>query len=69
MEKNKKSSKEDVNVELGGMGIYGTTSNEEIAGYRTSGNIENAGQIDKGFERPKEEAGAVASLKDKHEKD
>ena len=70
MDKNKKDRiKEDVNVELGGMGLYGTTSNEEVAGYRSSGDIENAGQLDKGFERPKGEAGAEASLKDKHQKD
>lgn len=36
------------------MGLYGTTSNKEIAGYRTSGDINNAGQIDKGFKRTEE---------------
>lgn len=44
---------EKINVELGGMEIYGTTSNKEIVGYKTSGDIENAGKIEKGFKRPK----------------
>ncbi len=70
MDKNKKDRiNEDMNVELGGTGLYGTTSNEEVAGFKTSGDIENAGQIDKEFERPKGGEGAEASLKDKHEKD
>lgn len=42
----------NVNTELGGMGIYGTTSNKNIGGYETSGDIENAGKVDKGFKRP-----------------
>lgn len=61
---NKNSVKENVNVELGGMGVFGTTSNEEIAGYRSSGDIENAGQVEKGFKRPEEEEGAKASIKE-----
>lgn len=63
MDKKKDKIKEDVNVELGGMGLYGTTSNKEIAGYKTSGDIENAGNIEKGFIGPEGEAGAQASLK------
>lgn len=43
---------ENMQVELGGMGLYGTTSNKEIAGYEISGDIENAGQLDKGFKSP-----------------
>jgi len=52
---------ENVNAELGGMGFYGTTSNMEIAGYKASGDIENAGRLDKGFKRPKH-PGATASI-------
>jgi len=63
MDKEKDDIKENVNVELGGMGLYGTTSNKEIAGYKTSGDIENAGQLDKGFKSPEGEAGAQASVK------
>ncbi|MDY0406803.1 hypothetical protein P5G51_016850 [Virgibacillus sp. 179-BFC.A HS] len=59
----KKKVEENINVELGGMGFYGTTSNEEVAGYRASGDIENAGRLDKGFKRPEDEAGAEASVK------
>lgn len=70
MEKKKKESLNDrVNAELAGMGLYGTTSNEEIAGYQTSGDIENAGQLDKGFKRPEGEGGAQASIKDNKEKE
>jgi len=62
MDKKKKDKvKENVNAELGGMGIYGSTSNREIAGYETSGDIENAGNL-KGFKRP-EGDGAQASAK------
>jgi len=69
LDKNKKdpdkknSVKEDVNAELGGMGFFGTTSNEEIAGYQSSGDIENAGKVEKGFEGPEDGAGARASVK------
>jgi len=59
----KKEVKENVNAELAGMGFYGTTSNEEIAGFKTSGDIENTGQLDKGFKRPDGEVGAQASVK------
>lgn len=59
----KDNLKENVNAELGGMGIFGTTSNKEIAGYETSGDLENAGQVDKGFKRPRDGAGARASVR------
>ncbi|WP_067725588.1 hypothetical protein [Oceanobacillus damuensis] len=51
MEKKKAKENQKINVELGGMGLYGTTSNKEIAGYKASGDIENAGRLDKGFEK------------------
>lgn len=54
---------EDVNAELGGTAIFGTTSNKEIADYETSGNIENAGDIEKGYTSPEDGAGARASVK------
>lgn len=65
LDKEKDDIKENVNVELGGMGFYGTASNKEIAGYKTSGDIENAGNLEKGFKSPEGEAGAQASLKNR----
>jgi hypothetical protein len=64
MSENKDKTPEKLKVELGGMGLYGTTSNTEIAGYMATGDIENAGQIDKGFKKLNEESGASASLDD-----
>ncbi|WP_245835675.1 hypothetical protein [Virgibacillus ndiopensis] len=60
----KKENNKNVNTELGGMGLYGTTGNVEIEGYSMSGDIENAGQLDKGFKKKKEDMGAKASLED-----
>jgi hypothetical protein len=60
----KKKEPKNINVELGGMGLYGTTGNVEVEGYSMSGDIENAGQLDKGFKKKKEHMGAKASLKD-----
>lgn len=51
----KEIDKEKINVELGGMGIIGTTSNVEVGGYQASGDIENAGRLDKGFKKVEEE--------------
>lgn len=39
-------------VELGGGDAIGTTSNQRISGYEGSGDIENAGELVKGFKRP-----------------
>ncbi|KKE78504.1 hypothetical protein NSA56_10525 [Oceanobacillus caeni] len=62
---NKEKLNEKINVKLGGMELYGTTSNAEVAGYKTSGDIENAGQLDKGFQRVEEEdISATASVKE-----
>ena len=68
---NKKGEKEEnVNVALGGMGLYGTTSNAEIAGYMASGDIENAGRLDKGFKKVEEDdLAAEASLKEGDKQD
>lgn len=55
--------RKNVNTELGGMGLYGTTSNKNIGGYETSGDIENAGKPDKGFKRPDREE-VQASIKE-----
>ncbi len=55
MNKKKEHNEERINVELGGMGLYGTTSNTEIAGYKVSGDIENAGRLDKGFQKVEED--------------
>lgn len=60
----KEKTKENVNAEIAGMGLYGTTGNVEIEGYSASGDIENAGQLDKGFKKEKDHMGAKASLKD-----
>jgi hypothetical protein len=64
MTKEKDNTPEKFKTELGGMGLYGTTSNTEIAGYMTTGDIENAGQIEKGFKKVNDESGASASLDD-----
>ncbi|WP_106497292.1 hypothetical protein [Lentibacillus sp. Marseille-P4043] len=69
MAKDKEKNQENINVELGGMGLYGTTSNMEIAGYETSGDIENAGKLDKGFKKGEGHRGATASWKGKHQRD
>jgi len=53
--KKKEHDNQKINVELGGMGLYGTTSNAEIGGYKASGDIENAGRLDKGFEKVEED--------------
>lgn len=65
----KNNIQEDINAELGGMGLYGTTSNVEIAGYQMSGDIENAGQLDKGFKKEKGHAGSTASVRDHQQRD
>jgi hypothetical protein len=64
MSEKKDKTPDKLKVELGGMGLYGTTSNTEIAGYMATGDIENAGQIDKGFKKLNDESGATASLGD-----
>ncbi|MGY0691890.1 hypothetical protein ACW2QC_03745 [Virgibacillus sp. FSP13] len=69
MAKKKDDNQENINVELGGMGLYGTTSNMEIAGYKASGDIENAGKLDKGFKKEEGHRGATASWKGKHQRD
>lgn len=68
-EKKDKIQQDNVNAELGGMGLYGTTGNVEVAGYKMSGDIENAGQLDKGFQKEEGHAGATASLKDNPQRD
>ncbi|PLR80315.1 hypothetical protein CVD25_14695 [Bacillus canaveralius] len=69
MDQEKDDVQEKINVELGNMGLYGTTSNTEIAGYEASGDIENAGRLDKGFRKEEGHRGATASLKGKHQRD
>jgi len=65
---NKKQDNENINVELGGMAIFGTTSNAEVGGYKASGNIENAGRLDKGFQKVEEEDRLPkASLKEENQ--
>lgn len=51
MTKEKGNDKQKINVELGGMDLFGTTSNAPVGGYKASGDIENAGQLDKGFKK------------------
>lgn len=69
MAEKKDDIKKNANVELGGMGLYGTTTDAEIAGYQASGDIENAGRLDKGFKKEEGHEGATASLKGKHQRD
>ncbi|WP_085521221.1 hypothetical protein [Tuberibacillus sp. Marseille-P3662] len=61
MAKEKKNT-EEFNAELYGMGLYGTTANIEVEGYNMSGDIENAGHLDKGYKKDKEHMGAQASV-------
>lgn len=51
----KGNDKQRIQVELGGMDLFGTTSNEVVGGYKASGDIENAGRLDKGFQKVEEE--------------
>lgn len=51
MKVTKKRDKQKINVELGGMDLFGTTSNAPVGGYQASGDIENAGRLDKGFKK------------------
>ncbi|MRH41105.1 hypothetical protein GH741_00265 [Aquibacillus halophilus] len=67
-DKKKDNIKEEANVELGGMDLYGTTTNQEIAGYQASGDIENAGHPEKGFKKEEGHQGATASVEGKHQR-
>ncbi|RFU64711.1 hypothetical protein [Peribacillus glennii] len=69
MDRNTDKVEEKFNVELGGMGMYGTTSNEPFAGYEATRDIENAGRLDKGFKKEEGHRGATSSLKGKHQRD
>lgn len=66
---NKKGIHEEANVELGGMGLYGTTTNAEIAGYKATGDIENAGHPERGFQQEQGHRGAAASRLDAEQRD
>ncbi|WP_077624497.1 hypothetical protein [Sediminibacillus massiliensis] len=70
MDKKKATTEENINAELGGMGLYGTTSSEEVAGYKASGDIENAGNLDKGFKKKQaDDLTPEASLKEQEPED
>jgi hypothetical protein len=69
MKKNKNNEQDKINAELGGLDLYGTTSNVEIAGYEASGDIENAGRLDKGFRKEEGHHGATATLQGEHQRD
>jgi hypothetical protein len=69
MDKKSKKLDEKINVELGGMGLYGTTSDQEIAGYQATGDIENAGRLDKGFKKEEGHRGSTASYVGKDQRD
>ncbi|MBP1970492.1 hypothetical protein J2Z83_002613 [Virgibacillus natechei] len=71
MDKKKELNKENIKTKLGGMGLYGTTSNTEIAGYKASGDIENAGRLDKGFQKPEDadDVTPTASIKEGDQED
>ncbi|QTM98858.1 hypothetical protein ERJ70_05825 [Sediminibacillus dalangtanensis] len=58
----------EANAELSGMGLYGTTSTEEVAGYQATGNIENAGKPEKGFRKEAGHRGATASVNGEHQR-
>ena len=62
--------KQRISVELGGMEIFGTTSNAPVGGYQASGDIENAGRLDKGFKKVEEaDRFPKASLKEGEQKE
>lgn len=63
MERKKDAIKENVNVELKGMEIHGTTSNAEIGGYEATGDIENAGHPERGFRKEKGHIGATSDIR------
>ncbi|WP_188208137.1 hypothetical protein [Alkalibacillus aidingensis] len=65
----KKRNEENVNAKLGGMGLYGTTSNQEIGGYQASGDIENAGNLDKFKKVEEDDRQPEASLKEDGQED
>ncbi|WP_202077670.1 hypothetical protein [Caldalkalibacillus salinus] len=67
---NKKRERQEDNprVELGGMGLYGTTTNEELDGYQASGDIENAGQLEH-FKKEDGTSGSTASVDEKVQRD
>ncbi|MFC3040534.1 hypothetical protein ACFOGI_09780 [Virgibacillus xinjiangensis] len=67
MDQKQNKDQENINVQLGGMGVYGNTSNKEIGGYRASGDIENAGRLDKGFQKNAEGDDIVPSASIKEE--
>ncbi|HWO95278.1 MAG TPA: hypothetical protein VNM45_02835 [Bacillus sp. (in: firmicutes)] len=70
MDKKKEDTFESVNAKLGGMSVFGTTSNTEVGGYMASGDIENAGRLDKGFQKAEDEdLTPTASLKEGNQKD
>lgn len=54
---------ENVNGELGGAALFITISNKEIAGYGTSGDLENAGDIEKSFKRSEDGGRDRASIR------
>lgn len=66
--KHNRDMHKEANVELGGMGLYGTTTNEELAGYQATGDIENAGHLEKGFKKEKGHQGATSSVKGTHQR-
>lgn len=64
MSNKKKEVNEKIKVELGGMEIYGTTGNIEVQGYKMTGDIENAGHMERGFEKTNPKDGARSSIVD-----
>ncbi|OCA81598.1 hypothetical protein A8F94_22275 [Bacillus sp. FJAT-27225] len=64
----KEKRQEHLNAELGGMGLYGTTSNIPVAGYEATGDIENAGDVSK-LKKEEGHMGATSSLSGHHQQD
>ncbi|MCP8616214.1 hypothetical protein [Salirhabdus salicampi] len=58
----KRNKNERTKASLDGMKIYGTTGNVEVEGYQMSGDIENAGRLDKGYTNNQKETSAEASI-------
>lgn len=69
MVEKEKDVEKHMTVQLGGMGLYGTTSNVNIAGYQATGDLENAGHPEKGFKKESGYSGAIASLEGTEQRD
>ena len=65
-----KKKEGNINLKLGGMSLLSDNFHAEVGGYEASGDIENAGRLDKGFRKVEEDdLAATASLKEGDQED